>query len=104
MPSQRKRIVRPFSCGSMCTSLAISSSASISSSLTSRMTEADWAISASSPPLRRSVADDFDAFFDVARDELVDRIAADAELVLDPLQHVFAAGQDRFQAEAAEAH
>ena len=48
------------------------------------------------------LADDLDPFLDVPRDELVDRVAADPQVLFDPLQDVVAAGEDRVEPEARQ--
>ena len=48
------------------------------------------------------LADDFDPFLDVPRDEFVDRVAADPQVLFDPLQDVVAAGEDWVEPEARQ--
>ena len=63
------------------------------------MTEADWAIFVELASLVALVDDDLDPLLDVPRDKLVDRVAADPQVLLDPLQNVVAAGQHGIEPE-----
>ncbi len=92
-------MMRPFSCGSMWTSLAIQLQGldqKLVDQPNDRSRLGDFCELASLVAL---VDDDLDPLLDVPRDKLVDRVAADPQVLLDPLQNVVAAGQHGIEPE-----
>ncbi len=95
-------MVRPLSCGSMCTSLACQLEGfdqEFVDEPNDRGRLGDFRQVAGLFPL---LGDDLDPFFQAAGDELVDRVAADAQVLFDPLQNVVAAGEDRVEPKARQ--